>query len=426
MFGYNGGDSILATATTIAQPAGVLVDKDGNIVFSEYSDTSLLRKINMTTGILTTIAGRGTITCPPDGTLASMVGFGPVQTLGYIGRDNAGNIYVPNCQCHKIYKIDTNLIVTTVVGTGVSGWSGENGLATAANISCPIGVATDKKGNLYFADHNALVIGKVDTAGIMTRFAGTPNVSGSSGNGGLATNATFADPLATEVAVDKNGNIYICDLGNYWVRKIDTFGIINVIAGNGTNGNIGDSGSALSAEIGGVEGIAVDCDENVYIADEEWYTIRKIDTSGIITTVVGNGVDSCGGDGGPPLSASLASPTGITFGPDGTLYICDWRNNKIRMVTNATNICPLLSSVNSVQAKENNVLIYPNPVQNDLTIQNAENSTIRIFDVVEREVYSGVIIQNKEVVNTNIFSSGTYIVEITGSSGERLIKKIVK
>ena len=224
-------------------------------------------------------------------------------------------------------------IISTVAGTpGASGYSGDGGPATSAELQHAWGVAVDSAGNLYIADTFNQIIRKVNAAsGTITTVAGTPGTSGYSGDGGPATSAELSLPYG--VAVDSSGNLYIADLGNSLVRKVNASGTITTVAGTpGTIGYSGDGGPATSAELQYAWGVAVDSAGNLYIADTQNCRIRKVNASGTITTVAGNGTSGYSGDGGPATSAELSYPYGVAVDSAGNLYIADTQNYRIRKV----------------------------------------------------------------------------------------------
>lgn len=236
-----------------------------------------------------------------------------------------------------LFSTDATRLVYTIAGSEIIGYSGDSGFATSAKLGSLSGLAFDSAGNLYLVDNGNNVIRKVTaTTGIITTVAGN-GTSGYSGDGGPATNAEFSDH-AWGIAVDSVGNIYIADTDNYVIRKVTvTTGIITTIVGNGTSGYSGDGGPAISAELGGPSGLALDRADNLYICDND--VIRKVTAAtGIITTVVGNGKSGYSGDGGPATSAELAGPMGLAFDSEGDLYIADYFNNVIRKVTFTTGI----------------------------------------------------------------------------------------
>ncbi len=216
-------------------------------------------------------------------------------------------------------------IITTVAGNGLSGYSGDNGVATAASMF-PVAVAVDLSHNIYIADEFALR--KVFTSGIITTIAGN-GISGESGDGGPATSALIDHPSG--LILDASGNIFFTEFAKCRIRKISPSGIITTVAGNGTCGYSGDNGAASAAMITEPIGITIDNSGNLYFADA--YRIRRVSTSGIITTIAGNGIYGYSGDGGPATAAMLYEAGGVAVDGSGNIYIADWANNRIRRVS---------------------------------------------------------------------------------------------
>jgi sugar lactone lactonase YvrE len=321
------GDGGPATSATLFTPKAVAVDAVGNIYIADTSNQRI-RKVD-SSGIITTAAGNGTYGFSGDGGPAT--GASLYSPSG-VALDAAGNIYIADSRNHRIRKVDTSGIITTVAGNGTFGFSGDGGPATSATLSDPYGVAVDAAGNLYIVDQLNNRIRKVDTSGTIATVAGN-GTPGFSGDNGPATSASLYSPSG--VAVDAAGNLYIADTSNQRIRKVDTSGIITTVAGNGTGGYSGDSGPATSASLNYPYGVAVDAAGNLYIADESNQRIRKVDTSGIITTVAGNGTAGYSGDDGPAISATLYYPRGVAVDASGNLYIADLYNQRVRMVDTA-------------------------------------------------------------------------------------------
>lgn len=210
------------------------------------------------------------------------------------------------------------------------GYSGDGGLAINAQLNSCTAVAVDGAGNVYIADRGNNVVRRVNAAGVISTFAGTGS-AGFSGNGGSATAAMLNMP--SSVATDAAGNVYISDMGNNRVRKVNPLGIISSYAGNGTAAYSGDADSAHLASINGPEGLAVDASGNLLIADAGNHVIRRVTASGIISTVAGSGLIGNSGDGGSALAARLYSPSGVATDVSGNIYIADVVNNKVRKVS---------------------------------------------------------------------------------------------
>ena len=288
--------------------------------------------------IINTIAGTGNFGFSGDGGLATSAelhlppywqNYG--VDMGGLTTDTKGNLYIADSWNNRIRKVNSDGIITTIVGGGTIGL-GDGGNATSAMLSFPSGVAVDANGNIYIGDYGNNRIRKVDLNGIITTIAGD-GVADFSGDGGSATGARITNP--SSLAVDLIGNIYFVDYGNNRIRKINTNGIISTVAGNGTQDYTGDGGSALAAAIC-TRCVAVDRSGNLYFADDLHSVIRKIDTKGIITTIAGSSIFGrawgFSGDGGSAILAQLAYPMGVSIDAIGNLYIADTRNNRIRKV----------------------------------------------------------------------------------------------
>jgi DNA-binding beta-propeller fold protein YncE len=275
---------------------------------------------------IVTIAGRMGASYGGDGGLATSACIKEPMAMA-IGR--TGMIYIADQLNHRIRRIDTKGIITTVAGNGKAGFSGDGGAATDARLNRPSGVALDAQGNLYISDHLNHRIRKVDMTGIITTVAGIGE-SGYSGDGGEAKKAKIYGP--TGLAVDQTGKLYFSDTFNNRVRRIDTAGIMTTVAGTGAEAMAGDGGPAAGAQLYGPSGLAFDKLGRLYIADRWNNKVRMIDERGIIFTLAGNGLVGCSGDGGLADNARLREPSGVVVVPGG-VYIADSMNHRIRRVT---------------------------------------------------------------------------------------------
>ncbi len=334
------GDGGLATSATLGITFGIAFDAAGNIIFADNGNNAI-RKITKTTGIITKVAGTY---YTYNGTNWYYGGDGGLATSAYlaypfaVALDTAGNVYVADNLNNVIRKITVSTgIITTVAGDGsifYNFWPfcGDGGPATDAQLNDPWGVAVDKAGNIYIADRGNNVIRKVTAStGIISTVAGT-GTAGYSGDNGPATSANLDGPDG--ITLDSLGNMYISDDFNNVIRKVTkTTGIITTIAGNGVAGYSGDNGLATSAKLNDPSlGIAFDHAGNFYIADDGNNVIRKVTVAtGIITTVAGNGTQGYTGDNGPATSATLNGPEGVGVDAAGNIYILD-ENNVIRKV----------------------------------------------------------------------------------------------
>jgi sugar lactone lactonase YvrE len=321
-----GGDGGLATAAQLNRPTGVAVDSAGNLYFADYSSFRI-RKVS-TAGVISTVAGTGTAGFSGDGGLAAAA---QLDRAIDVAVDSSGNLYIADTNNNRIRKVSATGIISTVAGTGTAGFGGDGGLATAAQLNGPVDVAVDSLGILYIADANNNRIRKVSAAGIMTTVAGN-GTPGFGGDGGLATAAQLNGPQFG--AIDSSGNLYIADFGNKRIRKVTPTGIISTAAGNGTTGFSGDGGLATAAQLDRPQCVAVDSAGTLYISDFGNNRVRKVTPAGIISTVAGGGVSGLG-DGGLATAAQLNGPAGVAVDSAGSLYIGDYLNNRIRKVSDS-------------------------------------------------------------------------------------------
>ena len=272
--------------------------------------------------VIDTVAGDGTYGYGGDDGPATQAQLGNPSEVAV---DAAGNVYIAEPQNHRVRKVDVNGVITTVAGNGTSGYSGDGGPATQAELKGPRTLAVDAAGNLYigtggffFFSNGDNRVRKVDVNGIITTVAGNGNF-GSNGDGGPATQGPLA--FVGGLDVDAVGNLYIAELFGERIRKVDVNGIITTVAGNGSYGFNGDGGPAVQAELDIPTDVVVDAAGNLYIADTANNRVRKVDVNGIITTIAGNGTLGSGGDGGPATQAELYRPGSLDLDAAGNLYI---------------------------------------------------------------------------------------------------------
>lgn len=315
-----GGDNGAAAAAQISSAGvsivvpGVARDSSGNIFMTDLGN-SRVRKISATTGIITTIAGNGTSAYGTSGVQATSTS---VYYPTAIAVDSSGNVYFAE-NSSRIRKITVSTgVISTVAGSTSGGFTGDNGQAVNATFNGITGLAFDSADNLYIADYSNHRVRRIlASTGIVSTIAGSA-LTTTSGDGGLATSAGFAAPSG--IALDAAGNVYVTDSVSLRVRKFSVGGNINTIAGPGTAGTLGDGGPATSAYFG-CWGIALDVAGNIYIADSANMRIRKIDaTTGNISTVAGLGANSSTGDFGLATAANVAYPTSLVVIGGGTVY----------------------------------------------------------------------------------------------------------
>jgi gliding motility-associated-like protein len=326
--GYS-GDGGPAVNAYFSNPISVALDVTGNIYISDYFNHRI-RKVNKTTGIVTTVAGNGTGGFSGDGGPAINA---QINNPGDLCLDASGNIYFIDSQNFRVRKVSASTgIITTIAGNGNTDYMGETIPAINAGIDYPNGIAVDET-NIYLSLFSLQRICKIGLAtGIITNVAGT-GINSFSGDGGPAINAAFGYPAG--LSVTANGDLYVADFNNNRIRKIDASGIVTTVAGNGTGAYTGDGGPALAASLNAPTGVFVDAAENIFIADRSNQVIRKVTAlSGNISTVAGSGNLGYDGDGGLATSpcVKFADPHNVREDADGNLFISDQNNNCIRKV----------------------------------------------------------------------------------------------
>ncbi len=319
-FGGDGGPAVLAT---INAPTGVTVDAANNVYIADFSN-NVIRKVSHT-GIITTIAGIGVPAYSGDGGLAIAAELnGPYAIVV----DGTGNIYISDDLNNVIRKINPAGIISTIAGTGVAGFTGDGGPATLAQINAPNGIAVDNSGHVYFAGSGR--VRKIDTlTGIITTVAGNGTAT-SNGDGGPATAAGIWGPSG--VAVDAGNNIYITDDFGNKIRRVDLSGNISTFAGTGVLGFFGDGGPATAAKFNDPTCLAFDATGNLIIGDQHNQRIRQISLTGNITTIAGSTMGYFG-DCGPATAAEINNPYGVAVDGSGFIYIADIGNNRIRKIS---------------------------------------------------------------------------------------------
>ncbi len=359
----NDGDNSAATSATLNQPSGIAIDSTGDILYFANVVSNVVRKITISTGIITTIAGTGGTDCSSTSTPTCFSGDDGQATsaqlnapFGVAFYDN--NVYIAEKLNNRIRKVVLSTgIISTVAGSSTStAFSGDGSVATSATLNYPQGISVDSSGNLYISDSSNNRIRKVSTTGIITTIAGTgtttPGVKCNLNDGSAATNGIINKPFAS--VVDSSGNVYISDSSNNRIRKItSSTSVITSYAGScvssGTTvtsfGFSGDGGSPSSAQLNIPAGVAFDSAQNLYFVDNGNYRIRKVTAAtGIITTIAGTGIASSTGDGGQATSASLYNPFGIVVAPNNFVYFTETGGNKVRVIEQATNTPSLAPS----------------------------------------------------------------------------------
>ena len=342
--GSSGTCSGPATACDLGTVRGVAAEASGNIYIASLWACDVW-KVTASTGNIAKVAGNGSCGYSGDNGLAATAELNEPRGVAV---DSLGNIYISDQENYRIRMVCASATspvhgttcpaagdIITAAGNGISGYLGDGGAATSAELSQPQGIGLDGQGNLYIADEFNNVVRKVTVlTGKISTVAGN-GTSGYSGDGGAPTSARLNDP--DDVALDPLGNIDIADFANSVIRKVTvSTGLISPVAGDGGAGFSGDGGAATSAEIDLPTGVAVDSVGNFYISDYYSAALRKVSVAtGIISTIAGNGTSGYSGDGGAATSAEINQPYAMTLDTSGNLYIADSQNSRIRAVGTA-------------------------------------------------------------------------------------------
>jgi sugar lactone lactonase YvrE len=333
-------DGVPATSASIFLPTGIAVDAAGNTFLSD-SANNRIRRIDAQSGNISTVVGNGSPGFAGDGGLATQA---MISAPAGLVLDGAGTIYFVDSGNHAVRRVDAfSGIITTIAGTGKQGYTGDTGPATAARLSLPQGLAFDNAGNLYIADTGNNTVREVDVlTSAITTIAGT-GVSVFNGDNILATAATLSSPWSLAFGLD--GLLYIADLNNNRVRKIDALGIISTVAGNGIAGYSGDGFLATAALLDAPAALAFDPAGDLYIADSANNRVRKVTpTLGIIQTIAGNGSEGFTGDTGMAMFATLYGPYALFYDYQGNLLIADMFHNRVRKIS-ATSVKPEFADI---------------------------------------------------------------------------------
>lgn len=389
------GDGGLATTARLNLPFNITFDKSDNIYIADTYNNSV-RKIDSESGIISTVVGT-----------ADKKQVSELKTPTGLTFDNFNNLFIADLANLRIRKVnlDTGSSITLV---------GKKSEIERPNIDSylggPFSVVFDKVGNLYVSINGDHKVSKVDfSTGIVSIIAGTGEM-GYSGDGVLAKNSKLNSP--TGLALDGKGNLFISDSGNERVRKVDlTTGIISTIAGTGVNGFLGDGSLAIKSQLSNPIGLAVDDQGDLFIVDRNNNRIRKINIStGIISTIAGTGEAGFSGDGDLARNALLSNPTGLAFSSDGDLFVVDRGNNRIRRISGLT------SNADELEL-EANLLVYPNPSTDKITIELKNDLDLKGASLFSINGKQTRVKMNDNTFNVSKLPRGIYILRIVTSKG---------
>ena len=418
--GHSGDNGDAATAS-IYYPIPGVFDSRGSFYFVEFGGVGhRIRKIDVA-GVITTVAGTASPGYNGDGILATIA---QLRSPSAVIVDSLDNIFICDHDNHRIRKVDVVTgIITTVAGNGIPGYSGDNSLATNAQIRGPADICFDKKGNLYIGDVNNYRVRKVDNSGIITTYAG----NGTSGCGGGFATAAQISPSG--ICVDNLGNLYISDAstGENRIAKVDiTSRIITTVAGT-CSGYIynGDNILATTANINPSRIRFDNSYSNLYFSDVLNNRIRRVISTGYVQNVAGSGIQGFSGDGGSALTAELFYPSGLTFDSCGNLFIGDSYNHRIRKIALNPDCIPM-AVPEVTQSKTTNAIIYPNPATESVTI----NASVAIEHITISNLLGQVVLEQhptggKKSVEATVqhLPAGIYVVRVNGIYAGRMVKE---
>ncbi len=407
------GENGPATSAMLNGPLGIVADNAGNIYFADRYNQRV-RKIN-SAGIITTIAGTGTAGYNGDAIPATTAQLN--DPFG-VAIDLSGNIYVAEHSGNRVRRIDNVGAITTVAGTGIAGYNGDDIAATTAQLNQPRGVATDKYGHLYIADQaNSRVRMLTFATGIITTMAGN-GMPGFGGDNGPATAAMLNGPYA--MGADTLGNLFICDVDNERIRKVNAAGIITTVAGTGVATYTADGIPATNAALNEPIGIAVTPAGEFFIADAWNERIRRVDIGGTIITYAGDGAAGLGFDNVAATAARFYYPYGIALTPNGSLLVSDHGNYRIRQTYAGVGVAGPAKQAIALK-------VYPNPATGGsftiaMLAEDPEEVTIKIYDLAGRCVYEQPALTT-DAVPCQLHTAGVYLVSVVTEKGaaERLV-----
>ncbi len=440
--GYS-GNMTPSFGSSIRYPNQLVLDSNGNLYFADQINNAVreIKKYGATlqNDTIITIAGNGTKGYSGDNNPATAA---MLNAPSSVAADRFGNIYIADVGNNVVRKVHNDTI-TTYAGTGVAGYSGDNGLATAAQLHGPYAVAVDLAGNVYVADNINYRIRKINKlTGNITTVAGN-GTQGYNGDNKPATAAELSSPVG--LSVDAGGNLYISDKYNDIISKVNGTGTITTIAGNGYIGFTNDDSVATKAELDNPGEIAVDKSGNVFVADMDNNVIREINNTGKITTVAGTataqteytvaliivgidttrdttftkmekGLQGFWGDGHAPDSAKLNLPDGIAVDNSGNLYISDYANHRIREVTTA-----VLNGIAQVKPAADKTVIYPNPSGGAFTMASPlVPQTVDIYNILGEKISTTLTRGGITQFNISSQPAGIYLYRVISQTGAML------
>ena len=407
------GDGGPATNASIIPLCNVF-DKFGNM-YVVCNTVNAIRKISPE-GIITMAAGDSTWHSGYSGDNGLAIGA-LLSNPAAIAVDTFGNFYFCDAENNRVRKVTVATgIITTIAGDGTAYFHGDGGPAVNASLT-PFGLCLDLSGNIYVADYENGRIRKIDASGTITTIAGN-GTAGSPVEGARADTSKMYAP--TWLCSDMAGNLYFTDDWTYRIYKIDLGGIIHIVAGNGVAGFSGDAGPATLASIN-PHNITCDKTGNVYLSESVGSRVRMINTLGIINTIAGTGTNGFNGDSGLADTTELSLPAGTATDSCGNLYICDWVNRRVRKV--AFNPACWAENVQSLIITPG-LNIYPNPAYNELNITCPDNiDEVALTNLTGQTVHINRYNSTRVQLDVSGLPAGVYFVKVNGTEVRKFVKE---
>jgi trimeric autotransporter adhesin len=411
------GDGGPATAAQVNDPHGGIFDKSGNLFFVE-AQGHRIRKIGID-GNISTVAGNGLGAYNGDNIPATTA---KIYLPNSIAFDTSGNLLITDAGNYRLRKVDMQTgVITTIAGTGVQGYNGDGIPATAAQINSAWGIVVDAQNNIYFSDGLNYRIRKISSSGVISTVCGTGTM-GFTSDGGMATSATISAVLG--LAFDPIGNLYFADYNeNNRIRKIGTDGKVITVAGAGSGVYNGENLAALTAQIDPMD-IRIDNSGRIYFVDFQNSRIRRVNSDGKISTVAGTGLNGYNGDGIPATDAKIHYPGGLAIDSCGNIFFGDIGNHRIRKIAFNPDCVPM--AVNEpMQPAVQGLRMQPNPTTGLVTVTAGVHiKSVAIYNllgqVVVQHAGSGKPQQQADV---STLPPGMYIVRVNEVWTARLVKE---
>ena len=410
-----------AVTAPLLLPSAIAFDSSGDLYLAETANHRI-RRVDAVTGLITTVAGNGMQGFSGDNGPAIAASLDSPQGLAL---DAANHLYLSDTHNHRIRKLDLSTgILTTVAGVGVPGFAGDNARATAAQLNLPTALALDAFGNLYVADTANHRIRRIDAGtGLITTVAGI-GVQGFSGDNGPATSASIDSPTGLAVSASA---LYLADTHNHRIRKLNlSTGILTTVVGTGVPGFSGDSALATVAAIALPHGLTADSSGNLYLADTANHRVRRIDANtGVITTVAGTGTQAFSGDNGPAIAASLDTPRALALTPASLLTLADSGNQRIRQFNAPPAASPKIRTIAGpgvltpgtlTLAAASAVPYGTGQITATLAASSAATGDVLFFSIANGQsttLASLPLTSNQAILSTGNLPAGTYILTAT-------------